>query len=702
MAIHAGSGATVFGAAKRWDPRNYAALIDRLDVPVVLLEGPDEGGVADEINAAAARPSPVVKLAGPLAEAAAVLSACRLYVGNDSGLGHLAAAVGTPPVTLFARPAGGQTITLSTISLRPWQRSAFDLFMAGDANTNASDFLAVATPGAGKTTFALACARATLAERSRPLIVVAPTSHLKTQWSLAAHRLGLELDPGWSPGDGLARDVHGLVTTYQQIATGPAASKLAGLSADGFVILDEVHHAGHDRAWGDGIRVAFGHAHRRLSLSGTPFRSDAIQIPFVRYDVTGEGDLAHSDYTYGYGDALRDGGVVRPVYFPRVDGEMEWTTASGEVISASFQDELTKDQMSMRLRTALSLEGEWMPSVLAKAVEQLREMRTTPPDDGGQPDAGGLVIAIDQDHAQAIARLLRDRFGVPADVVVSDDPGASSKIEEFSKNDRPWLVSVRMVSEGVDIPRLRVGVFATTTSTELFFRQAVGRFVRWQTGRTNQKAYVYIPDDPRLRAHAFAIAEARRHVLRPPDPDDGTEFEPDGVLDEQRVPDDAEQLALFSEFSVVRAQVTDVSIHTVGADGGVIAGDGSAPEVRFEPTYDVSVADGSTPAFDDEPDPPTPFFGAADPELSIDLPEIPTAAGLVPSGSLSVAERKDDLRTRNAHVAKRLVDVTGWTHAKVQAEMNRLAGVTRVASATTEQLDRRLRYSESWLRRLLR
>ncbi len=608
--------------------------------------------------------------------------------GFRSGGQNLASPPPTPPPFV------------STITLRPWQRAAFDLFMAGgrphpETGEIAADFLTVATPGAGKTTFALACARATLAEENRPLLVVAPTSHLKTQWSLAAHRMGLQLDPNWSPGDGLARDVHGLVTTYQQIATGAAASKLAGLSADGFVILDEVHHAGHEKAWGDGIRKAFALAHRRLSLSGTPFRSDAAQIPFVRYDATGEGELAHADYTYGYADALRDGGVVRPVYFPRVDGEMEWTTAAGDTLSASFQDELTKDQGAMRLRTALSLEGEWMPSVLAKAVDQLRTLRTAPVEQGGQPDAGGLVIATDQEHAQGIARLLRDRFQVPADVVVSDDPGASKKIEEFSNNDRPWMVSVRMVSEGVDIPRLRVGVFSTTTSTELFFRQAIGRFVRWQAGRSNQKAYVYIPDDPRLRAHAFSIAEARRHVLRPVGANDEDDFQEDGGLDDQKVADDAEQLALFSEFAVLRADATDISVHTVGADGAVIASDGS--ETHFEPTYDT----GQTPAFDDEPNPPTPFF-ASDPELLLDLPDIPTAAGLVPSGSLSVAEQKDDLRTRNAHVAKRLVDVTGWGHAKVQAEMNNIAGVRSVASATNEQLARRLRYSESWLRKLLR
>jgi superfamily II DNA or RNA helicase len=578
---------------------------------------------------------------------------------------------------LWAR-AEGDTLDqpMPTVILRPWQRAAYEAFRASPS----PDYLAVATPGAGKTTFALTCARASLADEPRTLVVVAPTSHLKVQWSLAAHRLGLQLDPDWSPGEGLARDVHGLVTTYQQIATGNTASKLAGLSADGFVILDEIHHAGHDKAWGDGVRVAFGHAARRLSLSGTPFRSDAVQIPFVRYDATGEGDMAHADYTYGYADALRDGGVVRPVYFPRVDGDMEWTTAAGDVINASFQDELAKDQVSMRLRTALSLEGEWMPSVLARANEQLRSIRQE------QRDAGGLVIAIDQDHAQGIARQLRDRFGTPADVVVSDDPTASKKIAEFSQNDRPWLVAVRMVSEGVDIPRLRVGVFATTTSTELFFRQAVGRFVRWQAGRPSQKAYVYIPDDPRLRTHAFEIAEARRHVLRPPGSDDDDDFELDGGLDDQTHPDDAaEQLALFA---VVSATATDITVHTVTEEG-----------VRYEPMFNA--ADFAPARYDDEVEIAEPQF-VADPLLSVDLPEIPTAAGLVPSGSLSVAERKDDLRTRNAHVAKRLVDITGWNHAKVQGEMNRLAGVSRVATATTEQLERRLRYAESWLRRLQR
>lgn len=548
---------------------------------------------------------------------------------------------------------------MTSLRLRPWQRAAFERF----TESHSPDFLAVATPGAGKTTFALTCALAHLATNPGRLVVVAPTSHLKTQWAKAAHRLGLALDTDWAPGQGLARDVHGLVTTYQQVANGAAAERLQGIARDGLVVLDEIHHAGDERAWGSSVLSAFSTASRRLALSGTPFRSDDTPIPFVTYETTAEGDLARADVTYGYDDALRDGGVVRPVYFPRFDGQMEWSTPSGDVIRAGFSDELNRDQMSARLRTALSLDGDWLPQVLAQADQRLRAIRST------DPDAGGLVIAIDVDHAHGIARLLRNRLGVHADVVVSDDPSASTKIAAFATDDRPWLVSVRMVSEGVDIPRLRVGVYATTVATELFFRQAVGRFVRWQSGRGTQRAYVFIPDDPRLRTHAFRIAESRRHALRPPGHDDNDDdpFQRDPTetsANEER----PEQLSLFS---VVSSTATGMQVHAITEHG--------------------------LQTFDDDELVPEPDHTDG---LEIDLPIVLTEAGRVPFGELSVAERKEDLRTRNAAVARRLVDMTGWPHPRVQAEMNRRAGVTSVASATEEQLDRRLRHAESWLRRL--
>ena len=423
-----------------------------------------------------------------------------------------------------------------SIRLRRWQRSALESFQA----RGGPDFLAVATPGAGKTTFALAAARQHLGEHPRRrLLVVAPTQHLKTQWADAAEALDLHLEPSWQASDGrLPADVHGMVTTYQQVASSTAA--LAPLARDAFVILDEAHHSGEERAWGDSVRAAFGGAAVRLSLSGTPFRSDTRAIPFVRYDDDG---LAQADVEYGYDDALSDGGVVRPVRFPRTDGQMEWVAADGTYATASFQDSLDPVAAAQRLRTALSVEGEWLPDVLSRAHERLLDVRRT------HPAAGGMVIAIDQDHARGIAALLRRRVGVDPVLVVSEDAGASQRIADFGRGDRPWIVAVRMLSEGVDIPRLRVGVFATTTTTELFFRQAVGRLVRWTRGLGPQPSHMFIPDDPRLRGHAFAIAEQRRHSLRR---EDGTEAEP-GELEEREVeraePDD--QLSLFAAISAV-------------------------------------------------------------------------------------------------------------------------------------------------------
>lgn len=559
---------------------------------------------------------------------------------------------------------------MSGVRLRPWQKAAYDKFIA-IGEDESPNFLAVATPGAGKTTFALTCARWALAQQRRRVIVVAPTSHLKIQWSLAAHRLGLQLDPEWTPGGGIAKDVHGIVTTFQQVATGDTANVLKGISHDAFVILDELHHAGDDKAWGDAVRLAFANAHRRLCLSGTPFRSDTASIPFVRYD---DGQ-AWADYEYGYGDALRDGGVVRPVYFPRVDGNMEWSAPDGAVLSASFQDELARDQVGHRLRAALSLEGEWLPHVIEQGHERLMLIRQS------HPQAGGLVIAMDQEHAQSIARLIRTKFSTPADVVISDDPGASKKITAFAESDAPWLVSVRMVSEGVDIPRLRVGVYASTVSTELFFRQAVGRFVRWQAGRASQKAFVYLPDDLRLRTHAFQIMESRRHVLRRFEiGDDLAEIpltgdtEKDVPLDEIPQEYGSEQLSLFSVLSAV---ATGMQIHEISPTGVAIPFEFGTDEPELE-----------EPAF------------AEDPLLELHLPDIPTEAGWGPDSGKSVFEIKDELREKNANLAKRLVDFTGWGHARVNGEMNRRASVTAVSSATTDQLERRLRKSLEWLDQL--
>jgi superfamily II DNA or RNA helicase len=531
-----------------------------------------------------------------------------------------------------------------SVRLRPWQKAALERLDAA----NGPDFLAVATPGAGKTTFALTAARRWLAERpGARLVVVAPTAHLKSQWAAAALRFDLDLEVAWSPAGGLAGDMHGLVTTYQQVAS--AGRALAGVSHGAFVILDEVHHAAEERAWGDSLRGAFDGAARRLALSGTPFRSDTNAIPFVRYRL----EEAEADFEYGYGDALADGRVVRPVYFPRVDGHMEWTAPDGSLHAATFDDPLDRVLAGQRLRTALSLEGEWLPAVLRRAHEQLLEVRRA------QPDAGGLVIAIDQEHARGIAAILRERLGVPAEVVTSDDPLASRRIGEFARSTKPWIVAVRMVSEGVDIPRLRVGVLATTTTTELFFRQAVGRLVRWTAGTRRQPAFLFIPDDARLRRLAFGIAEQRRHSLRK----ETRELErPEDPAAFDVVP--KEQLSLFAAISAVAL------------------GEPELPPWATEPTSDEP---------EDE--------AVDDTDLVVELPPLRRHAR--PTGGPEPRhQHKRELRERNAELARAIVRRSGLAHAHVNSELNRMAGVRRITEATLEQLHRRARCADGWLNRL--
>ena len=204
------------------------------------------------------------------------------------------------------------------------------------------------------------------------------------------------------------------------------------------------------------------------------------------------GDEAQADYEYGYGEALGDRSVVRPVYFPRINGRMEWTSPDGLSQTASFDDVLSRTLSSQRLRTALDLRGEWLPAVLTQAHRQVLHMRQQ------DPDVAGMVIAMDQDHARGIGRIFRECLGVNAVIATSDDPRASHKIAAFAEGQAPWIVAVRMVSEGVDIPRLRVGVYATNTVTDLFFRQAVGRLVRMSGPSRHHFAYMFIPNDPRL------------------------------------------------------------------------------------------------------------------------------------------------------------------------------------------------------------
>ena len=409
-----------------------------------------------------------------------------------------------PPVQVALTPAWPERAAWGTAgSLRAWQAAAMGQY----AERQPRDFLAVATPGAGKTTFALTVAADLLNRRVvERVTIVAPTEHLKQQWAEAGARAGIPIDPAYAAGKGkTSADFVGIAVTYAGVAVNPLAMRIRTERFKTLVILDEVHHAGDALSWGEGIREAFEPAHRRLALTGTPFRSDVNPIPFVTY-APGEDGIPRSaaDYTYGYAEALADH-VVRPVLFMAYSGDLQWRTRAGDEVAARLGEPLTKDMHAQALRTALDPQGAWMPAVLAAADTRLSEVRRH------VPDAGGLVIASDQDSARAYAALLKRLTKESPVVVLSDEAGSSKKISDFSAGDKRWMVAVRMVSEGVDVPRLAVGVYATTTATPLFFAQAVGRFVRART--RGETASIFLPSVPNLLGHAAELEVARDHVL---------------------------------------------------------------------------------------------------------------------------------------------------------------------------------------------
>jgi superfamily II DNA or RNA helicase len=405
-------------------------------------------------------------------------------------------------------------------SLRAWQAAAMDTYFADQPR----DFLAVATPGAGKTTFALTVASELLGRRIVDrVIIVAPTEHLKLQWAEAAGRAGIPIDPNYSAGQGrTSGEFLGVAVTYAGVAVNPLAMRIRTERFKTLVILDEVHHAGDALSWGEGVREAFEEATRRLCLTGTPFRSDINPIPFVTY-APGEDGIPRSvaDFTYGYAEALADH-VVRPVLFMAYSGQMTWRTRAGDEIAAHLGEPLTKDLTQQALRTALDPKGSWMPAVLAAADKRLSEVRRH------VPDAGALVIATDQDSARAYAKTLRQITGEAPTVVLSDEKEASKKIAAFATGEDRWMVAVRMVSEGVDVPRLAVGVYATTTSTPLFFAQAIGRFVRART--RGETASVFLPSVPNLLGFASEMEVARDHVLGKKITDEGDIFAAEDAL----------------------------------------------------------------------------------------------------------------------------------------------------------------------------
>ena len=548
-------------------------------------------------------------------------------------------------------------------SLRAWQAEALQAYMASQPQ----DFLAVATPGAGKTTFALRIATELMAKGAvRRVTVVCPTEHLKTQWSESAARVGLTLDPDFTNAQGEEGSFFdGVCVTYAQVAANPGLHKRRTAARPTLVILDEIHHGGDALSWGDGIREAFQGAARRLSLTGTPFRSDDSPIPFVEYADDGDGVFrSRADYTYGYAEALRDG-VVRPVMFLSYSGQMRWQTKQGDVVEATLGEPLTKDMTGQAWRTALNPAGDWIQAVLAAADERLTAVRKS------IPDAGGLVIATDQKAARAYAERLEAISGQRPTVVLSDDAGASDRIAEFSAGDERWMIAVRMVSEGVDVPRLAVGVYATSASTPLFFAQAIGRFVRAR--KRGETATVFLPSVPQLLGLAAEMEVERDHALGEKKREDGWD---DELLERANSEEQASDQLAFPGFEALESDASFDRALFDGGEFGLGAEAGSDEEADF-----------------------LGIPGLLEPEqVTTLLRKRQAAQSAQPKKAAPVSDprRRREVRKELTSLVSAWAQKSGQPHAFVHAELRRICGGPEVARASVEQIESRIGQVRRW------
>lgn len=402
----------------------------------------------------------------------------------------------------------------NSIELREWQAEFLDQW----TQSSVESFLCVVIPGGGKTIAALIAAhRFLMAGYDRRVLIVVPTLNLRRQWQVNAEKyFGMKLQTKEFGTDFKSGFVGG-VTTYQSLDTSAQLLRKICASAPTLVILDEPHHCrdSNDGTWGIAAKHAFEPAERRLLLSGTPFRTDGLPIPFVRYDGAG---VCLTDFRYDYPDALKDY-VVRSLAFDYRYGSFD-ELVEGTRRSIDFNGEMSDEEASESLRQFLNASGDFVAEMIRVAHSKLQEIRRS------IPDAAAMAVCMDITHAKSIAQLVKRETGCTATIIVSDEETATGTVEQFRYSRSEWLISVRQVSEGTDIKRLQVLCYLTNASTELIFRQLIGRVsrVRFQDDedidipeeavQTDLEAFVFLPADPRLIRHAKNIQDAQLRALK--------------------------------------------------------------------------------------------------------------------------------------------------------------------------------------------
>jgi len=408
------------------------------------------------------------------------------------------------------------------MTLRPWQKEALNkacqwlLVERSDRH-----FLINAAPGAGKTVAASVIADEMFRQDAIDrVVVIAPRREVVNQWAKEFKQVTgrfMSKVTG-SDGDLVSLDVD-LCATWAAIENMSESMQKVCSHHRTLVICDEHHHAAVEAAWGSSADTAFSEAKYVLILTGTPIRSDGEESVWLAYDD--QGAITHPEggtYTLSYGDAV-DLGYCRPITFHRHQGNFTVDLAGGEKVFVSSAVEAVLSGKSKRipsLQRALEfyqlaktaqfekdgitpLIESYQATMLEAGSQKLTEMRYR------MPDAGGLVIAPSIDMANYMAELIEKIEGEKPIVVHTKMNNPEGKIDAFRNTDRRWLISVAMVSEGIDIKRLRVLVYLPNALTELAFRQAVGRVVRTRGYEDDTRAYVVMPSFATFEEYARRV-----------------------------------------------------------------------------------------------------------------------------------------------------------------------------------------------------
>lgn len=397
--------------------------------------------------------------------------------------------------------------------LRDWQKGAIERYLATDG-----PFLNVACPGAGKTRFASrVIAIHKKSSRKTFALVACPTDAIKDQWAASAHLSdGLNLTTRLASGDSIPAAYDGAAVTYAQLAGIAGTVKTWARNGwDMLLIPDEIHHCAENAAWGEAASAIGGVSSRVLALSGTPFRSDGAPIPFVTYDALG---FASPHYSYTYAQAIADG-VCRRVMFRLRDARVKRKWSSASAPEECLWSQCGEDFGSW-LQSGLVHDGDAVRDIITDCWSELSQMIEA----GDRHAACGIHCKssghddVDDKYVNKIAKVVRQITGHTPLVVHHKVPGVSEAIARFRESRDPadrFIVSIKQFGEGVDIPRCRVGGYLSNIASEMYLRQVVGRYVRYEKGKgDSQYAVMVMPDVPAYRLFASQVEEEARIGLK--------------------------------------------------------------------------------------------------------------------------------------------------------------------------------------------